>query len=141
ANIQEAEEAIRRNKEPKVADTPKIAPTQYPIERVEEKPKEPEQPKKTKKTKKASVDTKGVPVSWTLQVASFEDDQRAQAFVAKLKSKGYKAYSKQVSTSVGSRVRVYAGPSMDKAKLSKMKQALDRDFKLKSLMLRFTPDS
>ncbi len=78
----------------------------------------------------------GLPKSWALQLASFDDKQRAEAFRDKLLKDGYDAYIREVDTSKGKKNRVYVGPKLDKQALVKEKQKIDKQYKLTAILLK-----
>jgi DedD protein len=84
-----------------------------------------------------AFDQQGVPVAWSIQVASFSNNENAKRLEAQLIKKGYKA---QIRTTPDSKLtRVYVGPSMDKKGLEKDKQLIENQFKLTSQIVRYRP--
>ena len=84
------------------------------------------------------TNAKGLPLSWTLQVASFSSLKRAQELLDKLTAEGYSAYTREAETRRGNMIRVYVGPKLDKSALIREKQAIDEKYGLTSLILRFS---
>ena len=80
------------------------------------------------------LDQQGVPVAWTLQLASFKDSANARALRKQLLKAGHKVYSRKT----GSLVKVYVGPEMNKQRLQALKKGLKDDFGLDGLLVRFT---
>jgi len=80
------------------------------------------------------LDQQGVPVAWTLQLASFKDEANARALRKQLLKAGHKVYSRKN----GSLVKVYVGPEINKQRLEALKQGLKKDFGLDGLLVRFT---
>jgi len=93
---------------------------------VVEKP--PQQPK---------LDSKGLPDAWVLQVASLADTQKADELKKALQAKSYKAFTRTITRDNKKIVRVMIGPEMDANKLATIKKAVDRDFKVKSIVVKF----
>ncbi|WP_019529881.1 SPOR domain-containing protein [Dasania marina] len=88
---------------------------------------------------KPAFSEQGLPVYWTLQLASFSQQEKADKLKQALLAKGYKVDMQTVKTSKGDRVRVYVGPKLDKSVLEKIKPAIDKEFKVKSLLVQFSP--
>jgi len=82
----------------------------------------------------AGLDQQGVPVAWTLQLASFKDSANARALRKQLLKAGHKVYSRKT----GALVKVYVGPEMNKQRLQALKKGLKEDFGLDGLLVRFT---
>lgn len=82
----------------------------------------------------AQVDQQGVPVAWTLQLASFKDAANARALRKQLLKAGHKVYSRQN----GTLVKVYVGPELKKQRLEALKKGLKEQFGLDGLLVRFT---
>ncbi len=83
------------------------------------------------------LDRRGLPVSWVLQVASFSKEENAQELKRKLQQKGYKAFIKTVKAGASTSSRVYTGPKLNKTQLAKDKKAIDKAYKLKSVIVRY----
>jgi DedD protein len=80
-------------------------------------------------------DDKGLPVTWTLQVASLSSQAAADKLMADLAAKGYKAYTRPS----GKAVRVYVGPKLSRQQADEDKRAIDAAFRVNSMVVRFTP--
>ncbi|MFP8968324.1 SPOR domain-containing protein [Pokkaliibacter sp. CJK22405] len=81
------------------------------------------------------TDTNGAPVSWSLQVASFKDEQNADRLMNKLKSQGFKSYQ----ALNGGLHKVYVGPELDKDALNAIKDQVKSKFKLNGFVVRYQP--
>jgi DedD protein len=109
--------------EPERAIVPPDAdPVEAPAVAVKEKPR---------------LDVQGLPESWVLQVASFSQQSNANELTDSLIKRGYKAYSRTVSTSEGPSTRVYVGPRFTKSSFKKDQRVIDKAFGLKSMLIRF----
>jgi DedD protein len=86
-------------------------------------------------TDKPALDQQGVPVGWTLQLASFKDRANAVSLQRKLLKQGYKAYIRDK----GELSKVFVGPDLQKSIVETLKRELKRKFKLDGLILRFRP--
>lgn len=81
------------------------------------------------------LNEKGLPKAWVLQLASFDEKERAIALRDNLLKDGYDAYVREVDTSKGLKTRVYVGPKLDKSALLTEKQGIDEKYKLSSIIL------
>jgi DedD protein len=83
------------------------------------------------------LDAKGLPAAWVLQVASFTDTKKADQLKKSLQAKNYKAFTRTITRDNKKIVRVMIGPEVDAKKLAVIKTAVDRDFKVKSIVVKF----
>ena len=96
--------------------------------------------KPSKQVLKPSLDDKGIPNAWVIQVGSFTSQVRADELKDKLLKKDYKAYTRAVNTSKGEFFRVFTGPYIDKARSNSAKKAIDSTYKVNSRVVRFAPE-
>ncbi|NBA94240.1 SPOR domain-containing protein [Pseudomonas sp. R5(2019)] len=82
------------------------------------------------------VDANGLPVSWSIQLASLSSRANAEAMQKKLRSQGYNAY---IRTSGGMN-RVFVGPLVERAEADRLRDLLDRQQNLKGFVVRFQPE-
>lgn len=80
------------------------------------------------------LDTQGVTVAWTLQLASFKDRDNADKLKQRLLKAGYKAYIRQKQDLS----KVFVGPDLQRVEMEKLRDRLKKEFKLDGLVLRFT---
>lgn len=80
------------------------------------------------------LDQQGVPVAWTLQLASFKDETNAKGLRKQLISAGHKVFTRKQ----GDLVKVYVGPEFQKSRLESLQQQLKKDFGLNGIIVRFT---
>lgn len=83
------------------------------------------------------LDSKGLPEAWVLQVASLGDTKKAEELKKALQVKNYKAFTRSITRDNKKIVRVMIGPEIDANKLATIKKAVDRDFKVKSIVVKF----
>ncbi len=88
---------------------------------------------------KPSLDEKGLPQSWVLQLASFKSNDHATKFRDKLIADGYAAFIREINTKHGKMTRVYVGPKLDKSRLLKEKEKIEKVHKLTAIVLKFEP--
>lgn len=86
---------------------------------------------------KPGLDQRGLPESWVLQVASFSKAANAEELKRALQKKGYKAYTRSITTAAGKATRVYVGPRLARKSLLKDKSAIDKMFKVNSIVVKF----
>lgn len=85
------------------------------------------------------LNEEGVPDAWSLQVASFQSDERAQTMRQRLQDQGYKSYIREAATDQGSVHRVFVGPKIDRAVVEAEKREIDQRFEINSLVVEFKP--
>lgn len=107
-----------------LADTHKIAPLVEPVTSQGI----------AKKADQAVLDQQGVPVAWTLQLASFKDEANARSLRKQLLKAGHKVYTRKN----GDLVKVYVGPELKRQRLESLKKELQEDLGLDGLLVRFT---
>jgi DedD protein len=91
-------------------------------------------------TSKPSLNEKGIPNAWVVQVSSFQSQARANELKDRLLSKQYKAYTRAVNTSKGKFYRVFTGPYIDKSRAEKAKTKVDKSYRVNSQVLSFKPE-
>ena len=85
------------------------------------------------------LDTTGMPESWVVQVAAMSDRKKADALMADLKLKGYPAFFHISHDAKGDTIRIFVGPKLDKKQAISMKQKLDREMGLQTMVKPFSP--
>ena len=80
------------------------------------------------------LDQEGVPVAWSLQLASFKDEDNAKGLRRKLIKSGYKVYTRKN----GDLIKVFVGPDMQKARLTDLQDSIKQEFGLDGIIVRFT---
>jgi len=89
-------------------------------------------------TSSASVlDEDGVPVSWSIQVASFRSKTRALALIDKLQADGHPSYQREARGSQGPLYRVYVGPKINKQHILQAKVQIDKKYNTSAIVLEF----
>jgi cell division septation protein DedD len=95
---------------------------------------------KTPETKPISEPQAEKPIAnitmWSLQIASLADHTAATALSDKVNKLGYKASVEKAETSKGDRFRVRIGPEQNKAVLEKISKTLEKELKLRPLLLK-----
>jgi DedD protein len=85
-----------------------------------------------------TLDKKGLPETWVIQVASFQSKAHADALNKKLLDKNNKSYVRPVSTAKGKFFRVFVGPYIDRSRAGKVKKNIDKTYRVNSQVLRFS---
>ena len=83
------------------------------------------------------IDASGLPEAWVLQVASFSLKKNANELKNQLQAKGYKAFTRTVGSGGSLSTRVYIGPRFRKDAFNADKVNIEKEFSVKSLVVRF----
>lgn len=84
----------------------------------------------------SKIDVNGLPVSWSIQLASLSNRAGAEKLQQTLRSQGYNAYIR----SAGGMNRVYVGPLIERAEAERVRDAVNRQNSLKRFVVRFQPE-
>ncbi|HHJ1300019.1 TPA: SPOR domain-containing protein [Pseudomonas sp. H2] len=84
----------------------------------------------------SKIDVNGLPVSWSIQLASLSNRAGAESLQQTLRSQGYNAYIR----SAGGMNRVYVGPLIERAEAERVRDAINRKHSLKGFVVRFQPE-
>ncbi|GAA4084120.1 SPOR domain-containing protein [Zhongshania borealis] len=114
-----------------VAEAPKVVskPAPKPAERVA--------PSVT--PSKPGLDKRGLPVAWVVQVGVFGNGDNAAALKKSLQSAGYKSFIDPVQRDGKRLHRVLVGPVLSEEKAISQQGAINKRFKVKSIVNRFEP--
>lgn len=82
------------------------------------------------------IDANGLPVSWSVQLASLSSRAGADNLQKTLRSQGYNAYIR----SAGGMNRVYVGPLIERAEAERLREVISRQQKLNGIIVRFQPE-
>jgi DedD protein len=82
------------------------------------------------------VDVNGLSITWAVQVASLSNRANADNLQKTLRTQGYNAY---IRTSDGVN-RVFVGPLIERAEADRLRDQLDKQQKLKGIVVRFVPE-
>ncbi|GAB1259742.1 SPOR domain-containing protein [Aurantivibrio plasticivorans] len=86
------------------------------------------------------ISSSGVPTGWSIQVASFADGKRADAFLQLVRDKGFaRSYVRQGDVAGKPVYRVFVGPKLSKEKALEEQATLERELKVDSLLVKFAP--
>lgn len=84
----------------------------------------------------SKVDVNGLPVSWSIQLASLSNRAGADNLQKTLRSQGYNAYIR----SADGMNRVYVGPLIERAEAERLRDVINRQHNLKGFVVRFQPE-
>ena len=84
----------------------------------------------------SKVDGNGLPVSWSIQLASLSNRAGADNLQKSLRSQGYNAYIR----TAGGMNRVFVGPVIERAEAERLRDVINRQQKLKGFVVRFQPE-
>ena len=118
--------------QPQVQVQPQPAKPQAPVAKVEPQPAA----KPAAPAAPAKIDVNGLPVSWSIQLASLSNRAGAEKLQQTLRSQGYNAYIR----SAGGMNRVYVGPLIERAEAERVRDAINRQNSLKGFVVRFQPE-
>ena len=82
------------------------------------------------------IDPNGLPVSWSIQLASLANRESADALQKKLRAQGYNAYIR----SADGKNRVFIGPLIERAEADRLRDLLGRQQNLNGFVVRFQPE-
>lgn len=85
------------------------------------------------------LDADGIPIAWALQVATVSSVQKADALRDELIHSGHKAFTRELRRDARVLHRVYVGPRFERAPLDVLKQDIDRQYGVDSLIVRYEP--
>ncbi|MFK8019259.1 MAG: SPOR domain-containing protein [Pseudomonadales bacterium] len=78
--------------------------------------------------------------AWSVKVATLSDVANGNKLVEKLIKDGFRAYGRQGSGDEGPVMRVYVGPKFDKRRADSIKLKIDKQYSVKSLVVKYTPE-
>lgn len=82
------------------------------------------------------LDSDGLPVSWTVQLASLSSRARAEELQNRLRKQGLAAYIRTVE----GMSRVFVGPLIERGEAERVSAQIARQYKLSPIVVRFQPE-
>ncbi|WP_044874990.1 SPOR domain-containing protein [Pseudomonas sp. LFM046] len=122
--------------QPTVPAVPVPAPAQAQQPQVQAKAPAPAAPVVEAKAEEKRLDVNGLPVSWSIQLASLSSRASAENLQKNLRTQGYNAYIR----SVEGMNRVFVGPVIERAEANRLRDQLSRQQKLNGFVVRFQPE-
>lgn len=86
-----------------------------------------------------AMDSDGVPVAWTLQVATVSSADKADKLRKRLLDMNQKAYVTTVHSSGKNLFRVSVGPKFERVELEKLQTNINAEFGVTSMVVRYIP--
>ncbi len=86
-----------------------------------------------------ALDANGVPVAWSLQVATVSSAAKAEELRQQLLSMQEKAYIRRLERGDRDLYRVFVGPKFERAQLEQTRARVDARFGVESLIVRYLP--
>ena len=86
-----------------------------------------------------SLDKDGIPIAWTLQVATMSSRDGARALRDELISAEMKAYIQALRRGNDTLYRVFVGPKFERTQLESIKLQVDSRYDVESLIARYAP--
>jgi len=94
---------------------------------------------RTESPEKLQMDSGGVPIAWTLQVATLSNAESAESLRQRLLALEHKAYIARVQHNGKTLYRVCIGPKFERAEIESLKKTIDATFGVRSLVARYVP--
>lgn len=116
-----------------------VSPPAEPVAPTPEPAAAPEQVTRQESPQKLTMDGDGVPVAWTLQVATVSSAEKAEALRQKLVAKNLKAYVTTVASGGKTLHRVCIGPKFERVELEKLQPGINAEFGVSTLVVRYVP--
>ena len=82
------------------------------------------------------IDPNGLPITWSIQLASLANRESAETLQKKLRTQGYNAYIR----SADGKNRVFIGPLIERAEADRLRDLLGRQQNLNGFVVRFQPE-
>ena len=144
---QQAPVVVNESTAPASTPSQPITPSPQTQAQVQPQPAKPQAPAPAPKveakaaatpapTASSKIDVNGLPVSWSIQLASLSNRAGAEKLQQTLRSQGYNAYIR----SAGGMNRVYVGPLIERAEAERVRDAVNRQNSLKGFVVRFQPE-
>lgn len=86
-----------------------------------------------------ALDADGIPIAWSLQVATMSSRDKAQQLRDELNHREMKSYIRPLQRGSDTLYRVYVGPKFERAELETIKQRVDARYGVESLVARYVP--
>ncbi|HEK1686266.1 TPA: SPOR domain-containing protein [Pseudomonas putida] len=118
------------------------SPAPAPAAKAEARPVQPATPapaataSASKPAAASKIDGNGLPVSWSIQLASLSNRAGADNLQKTLRSQGYNAYIR----SADGMNRVFVGPLIERAEAERLRDVINRQQNLKGIVVRFQPE-
>ena len=88
-------------------------------------------------TEAFKLDVNQLPISWSLQLGSFQNADNAKALRQKLRESDYRSYIIEAGTDQGKTLRVLVGPMLDRGKLEEIAIQIKKAFDIEGRIVRY----
>ncbi|HSG87880.1 MAG TPA: SPOR domain-containing protein [Pseudomonadales bacterium] len=79
----------------------------------------------------------GTPLAWSVQLATFADEDNARRLREQLRADGYEAYLNLMTEGERTLFRVAVGPRLDRASVERLQAELQQRYELDGMVVRF----
>lgn len=79
----------------------------------------------------------GLPQGWSVRLASFGNQDNARNLMERLKNRGHRAYTRQLSSAQGPLTAVFVGPGVDRATMTRLLEQLRDEFQLSGMLVPY----
>ena len=84
-----------------------------------------------------ALDRNRLPIAWSLQLGSFEEEKNARNLRTVLREAEYRSYITSSRTRQGQRFKVFVGPMIDKTSLEKISVEIRTSMDIEGLIVRY----
>ena len=84
-----------------------------------------------------TLDASGLPQGWSVRLGSFSDSANADNLISRLQTAGYRAYTRDIGSVEGAMTGVFVGPWLERIKVDEYQQALQAEFSLSGIVVRY----
>lgn len=127
------------NRTPTLGSTPDTEALDEP-EPLEQKPSDERSLTEAAQSLQApAIDADGLPIAFSLQVATMANKARAEGLRDELVAAGYKGYLKRFKRDQKTLYRVLVGPKYSRDELLPIKSAVDSTWRVESMIIRYLP--
>ncbi|WP_020408847.1 SPOR domain-containing protein [Hahella ganghwensis] len=136
-------EPVDRSVDESQADKPKpIQPKPEPEKTAQKVPVLPAPEEVTKldaQVKDLSLDERGDPVAWAVQIGTFKNRESAFKIRDELNQENIPAFTQEFQSGGDNLVRVFAGPTLKREQADRLKSKMDTRYQVSSLVVRYKP--
>lgn len=84
-----------------------------------------------------TLDSSGLPQGWSVRLGTFSDSANAENLISRLQTAGYRAYTRDIGDEQGALTAVFVGPWLEREKVDEYQQALQDEFSLTGMVVRY----
>jgi DedD protein len=83
------------------------------------------------------LDSVGLPVGWSVRLASFSNIANARNLVERLQARGYRAYTRDIRSAQGPLTAVFVGPGVAREAVQQLQRQLLEEFQLSGIVVPY----